>query len=577
MKTIAKYFERALICLFFHFMLVMAFGCTNNNTDTEIRTETPFQVKYDIEFYDIYLKIDTANDVFLSSQTLQLKPQQKSKTINFDIHSNLDIENLFLTDLWGNTVPIENWKFLYNVMDNRGNEIEKFSRYQIVLKSEVVNSTSINLTVELTMNASKIENGINNELLKFSVSNKGSRALHPVSGFMPYFGGIVTAPFKFDITYPVEDICSIPGTKISKNINGQYIHETFESTVPRIPVFYVGKGQEVNRVQNGISMSYVLAEGQLFDDEIADKTFEIVQLFNEHFGNSGLNDYRVTFIPLNSSSITGESKGNAIYFAYKNPNDFKWDYNGKVNFINLVSHELFHNWNLWNTPWQGSFYEWFVEGGAGFISAWACEKKLGNEAGRIVRKDFVEAFVRNKAYNATQTLENAQKSNSSERSLIYSYGALVWEQLRHKMGDDAFFSGLSDFFANSKSNINGFSNLVADLQAHANFSVSDYLNNWVKRNAKIDLKIDHVQINEINNVFKVDVDFYLQSETNLEVFTAIGYKASVNAEETYIPINLNEAGKHRISFTSESRPKFIQLDPDYIVPQMVLTNDSWSS
>ena len=159
----------------------------------------------------------------------------------------------------------------------------------------------------------------------------------------------------------------------------------------------------------------MLSEGQSFDEEVADKTFEIVQLFYENFGNPGLSEYRITFVPLNSSSITGESKGNAIYLAYRNPNDFNWDYNGKVNFINLVSHELFHNWNLWNTSWQGNFYEWFVEGGAGFISAWASETKLGSDAAKSIRQDFVEGYIRNKAYNATNTLEHAQKLGASIR------------------------------------------------------------------------------------------------------------------------------------------------------------------
>ena len=145
------------------------------------------------------------------------------------------------------------------------------------------------------------------------------------------------------------------------------------------------------------------------------------------------------------------------------------------------------------------------------------------------------------------------------------------------MGDDALFSGLSNFFSNSKSKINSYNSLVTDLQAQTNISVDNFLNKWVMQNAKIDLKIDHVQINERPDGFEVDVDVYLNSETKVEIFTAISYKASANGVESIIPIQLNEEGKHRISFISQMRPKFIRLDPNFIVPQMDLTNDDWSS
>jgi len=577
MNILKEFFVKALISISLSFVVSTVFSCADDSVAKEISNEIPLQVKYDVEFYDIYLEIDTRNDIFRSNQSIEITPLQRAKIVIFDIHSDLDITNLYLSDMMGSSIPFENWEYLYDIISNRGNEIEKFSRYKIMLRSEIEKGTSMKLMVELSINISKVGNGTDNELLKFSVSSKGSRALHPVSGFLPFFGGTVSAPFRFEISYPNEDVCSIPGNKVSRNIDGDHVNEIFESIEPRIPVFYVGPGEEVKRTKDGISISYLLTKGQLFDEEVADKTFEIDQLFYENFGNPGTSEYRITFVPLNSSSITGESKGNAIYFAYKNPDDFNWDYNSKVNFINLVSHELFHNWNLWNAPWQGSFYEWFVEGGAGFISAWACETELGSDAGRSVRKDFVEGYIRNKAYNASLTLENAQKSGAAERSLIYSYGALVWEQLRNKIGDEAFFSGLSDFYSNSKSKINNYNSLVGDLQTHTNFSVNEYLNKWVKQNAKIDLRIDNVQINQRNNIFEVDVDFYLYSETNVEIFTAIGFKASINGEETSIPIQLNAEGKHRISFTSELRPKFIRLDPNFIVPQMDLTNDSWSS
>ena len=566
--------EQVLLYLFLILVILNFNGCQNQNDEPYV---TSLQSNYDVEYYDIFMEIDPYKNRFNSSQIITISPLERSKQIIFELHEDLDIIGIEVTELNGSQIPVQEWKFLQTITSDRGNEIEKFSRYEIQLNQEVSVGNSLKLHIEFAINPSKINSNGGNELLKFAVTNNGSRALHPISGFFPIFGNNVAAPFIFEVIYPSGNHPCIPGNSISKTEQGEYVSQVFESVKSRIPVFYIGPGQLIERNKENLSVNFHLADGQSFKEEIADETFDLIKLFNQTFGNPETNDYRIAFLPLANSSITGESKGNAIYFALRNQNDFSWNEEGELNFLNLISHEFFHNWNLWNTPWQGKYYEWFVEGGAGFISAWANEKTLGSYAGSIIRKDFVESFIKNKGYNASKTLKNAQKSTASERSLIYSYGALVWEQLRRKIGDEAFFTGLGEFFSNSGSKINDYNYLVSVLQKYTEISVKDFLNNWVSQNVKIDLSIAEVNTITTNNVYETTVILNSNSESNFEIYSSIGYKTSQMGEVTIIPIHLNSQGGKQITFASENEPIFIQLDYEYYIPQIDLSNDVWTS
>ncbi|MDP6038234.1 MAG: M1 family aminopeptidase, partial [Candidatus Latescibacteria bacterium] len=288
----------------------------------------------------------------------------------------------------------------------------------------------------------------------------------------------------------------------------------------------------------------------------------------------GTKTYRIAYVEVHGSTISGESKGNAMYFAYRGAGP-QWNEQAKLSFMQLISHELFHNWNLWSIQWNGKLYEWFVEGGAGFMSAWACENILGREAGGNIRLGFAEGYSK-RGNNAIRTLENAQKTGDAERALIYSYGALVWEQLRQKLGDEAFFSGLADFFNTSRYQSTGYRDLFASLQAHTKVSVGQYLNQWVKNNAKIDLSISDVRVQQSGNTYETTVKFNVESERDYEIFTALAYKTSVTGEMTYVEVHTTQKGIQSLSFSSDQSPIFIQLDPDFRVPQIELNNDSWS-
>jgi hypothetical protein len=81
-----------------------------------------------------------------------------------------------------------------------------------------------------------------------------------------------------------------------------------------------------------------------------------------------------------------------------------------------------------------------------FISAWAAERVIGAEAGAQSREYFIKQYNKNKGYEAGQPLESVRKTGKAESALMYYFGVIVWEQLRRKIGDNALFAGLREFY-----------------------------------------------------------------------------------------------------------------------------------
>jgi len=66
------------------------------------------------------------------------------------------------------------------------------------------------------------------------------------------------------------------------------------------------------------------------------------------------------------------------------------------------------------------------------------------------------------------------------------------------------------------------------------------------------------------------------SDRDYELITAIGYKTSPEDEMELVELHFVKKGIHKVSFRSEEKPAFIQVDPACRVPQINLDNNIWS-
>jgi len=224
----------------------------------------------------------------------------------------------------------------------------------------------------------------------------------------------------------------------------------------------------------------------------------------------------------------------------------------------------------------GELAEFFGEGGANFIASWALEKILGEEASIPIRKGYAEAYVATKGFNSKSPLLGASKIMGAEtRSLIYNYGAFVWEQLRQKIGEEALISGLANFYRDFKYKSCTHEELFDYIQNETDVKIKEYMNQWISLVPKIDLLLKNVESVKEEEVFRTKMEIEVESEEDYELYSEIGYKTEENSELQLIHIQLEKKGAHTVFFKSEQKPIFIQIDPGFRIPQIRLDNCEW--
>lgn len=87
--------------------------------------------------------------------------------------------------------------------------------------------------------------------------------------------------------------------------------------------------------------------------------------------------------------------------------------------------------------------------------------------------------------------------------------------------------------------------------------------------------IRNVTIQHADDCFKVQVDLDIDANRDYQLFTALGYKISLDEDWRLIDMHLIKAGVQSIAFDSHEQPLEIKINPEYRMPQINLDNNTW--
>ena len=98
------------------------------------------------------------------------------------------------------------------------------------------------------------------------------------------------------------------------------------------------------------------------------------------------------------------------------------------------------------------------------------------------------------AYLHQNALADLDERWFDDWALVYDYGALVWEQLRQKVGDDALAAGLHDFYLTYPNQAVGYDEFIDCMGEHTKLDVGAFLDPWTHQNARINLVLQDVDV-----------------------------------------------------------------------------------
>jgi hypothetical protein len=539
------------------------------------QTDAPGEYKFEVLGFKQSHVLDPAQGEFRSRQDLQLRnaTETLASSVVFNSHPSLVIANLTVTDATGAEIA--------KGSPRRRGETTVFRDYmfdvwEVKLGTAAAPGDTIGFHIDYELAADAALDAPR-DMYEFTISPLACYSVY--IGCNPLFGDASGAPYEMTVRYPRDYMLCVPGDLVDSLSMGDDRVDTYRSLTPYGPSFSCAKYRKVVKSNEQVTLEYYLYPQEDFADEMAEMTFEILSLYTRSFGASGTNVYRYATVgAVNTSYTSGENKGATNFVTDFAAREFAaGSPDGRLNYFRLMSHELYHKWNLNDVSWVDSrLYEWFGEGGANFVSAWAAEQILGLDAGAEFRRVYRANVARSDCLQLEATLENVQKTGGAEDILLYSYGALVWEQLRQKLGDQVFWAGLADFYAKHGGKNVQAVDLIACLQARSTVDVATYLDQWTRHNARIDLSIANLETVAEAGRWTSTVEVRLEADRDYELFTAIGLRQTDGSLET-TPTRLTRRGNHTVIVTSSERPASIVLDPYCWVPQTDLENDEWPS
>ncbi len=232
------------------------------------------------------------------------------------------------------------------------------------------------------------------------------------------------------------------------------------------------------------------------------------------------------------------------------------------NHIELLSHELAHQWFGDLVTLRDWAHAWLNEGLATYLEAMYIERKFG-----------ADEFRRDLEYKAESAFEEDSKRYRRpivERVCLYpddlfddttyDKGAWMLHQLRYMLGDETFLEGVREFvkrFAKKNADTDDFRKVMEDVSGlslesyfHQSYFKGGYPEfeveyGWNELNDTADLVVKQVQkADEMTPVFSLPVDLVFHTRSGRHV--------------KRVRISL---AQEKFSFSLDSRPEIVEFDP----------------
>jgi hypothetical protein len=151
----------------------------------------------------------------------------------------------------------------------------------------------------------------------------------------------------------------------------------------------------------------------------------------------------------------------------------------------FLAHELAHQWFGQAVGWKNYHEQWLSEGFAQYLAALYAKEKRGEGAFRDVLRQFrrwaIDDSDQGPVYLGYR-LGHIKGESRVFRALVYNKGAGVLHMLRRLIGDEAFFGGLKQFYADNRFKKASTDDLRTAMEAASKRDLNRFFDRWIYDN-----------------------------------------------------------------------------------------------
>jgi len=148
----------------------------------------------------------------------------------------------------------------------------------------------------------------------------------------------------------------------------------------------------------------------------------------------------------------------------------------------FLAHEIAHQWWGQAVGWKNYHEQWLSEGFAQYFAALYAEKERGPDTFtnviRQMRRWAIEMSPQGPVYLGYR-LGHIRADGRVFRALVYNKGAMVVHMLRRLVGDEAFFSGLRDFYRTWRYQKAGTDDLRQAMEKASGRPLARFFDRWI--------------------------------------------------------------------------------------------------
>ena len=244
-----------------------------------------------------------------------------------------------------------------------------------------------------------------------------------------------------------------------------------------------------------------------------------------------------------------------------------------------LGHEILHSW-FGNSIFPKESGGNWTEG----LTTYLADQMYAEDKGKgsVYRK---EQLLRYASYvhqdNEMTVLDffnagDSQPQAKKVRAVGYDKGSMIFHMLRLRLGDDAFYKGLADFYSRMRYKRAGWDDIEKIFSETANTDLSVFFDQWLSRCDIPDFAISDFDVSQIEG--RSTVSFSVKQKTHQPYDLSIPIVIKSRSGETREVIEI-KGEESDVKVTVDDLPYELVIDPGYDLMRTLRTNETpaiWS-
>lgn len=348
--------------------------------------------------------------------------------------------------------------------------------------------------------------------------------------------------------------------------NSFYVFET------KYPVkylsFIVGKMNRIQEIPSSPPLKLFISSDILSSRKwILEETLAIVQFYENLFGSFPYEKLNVIARAWKTGG--GHSPASFIVLNEWSPrpkDEFFINASSPVNLSRwreyFIAHEIAHQWWGQAVTWESYHDIWLSEGLAQFSTVFYLRKKFGEQVFRDIIKKFSQWTEKKSKWGPISLgTRISYLDYEAFQALIYNKTTVVLNMLLEILGEEAFFSGVSDFFKTYKFRPARTRDFIQIMEKNSGKDLKAFFKGWFDRFTLPEVYISH-SIQKLEGEFLLK--FAIRQTKDVFIFP-LWLRWKENGKEVRQKVFI-DANSQEFGFWLKEKPAQIKVNPDKAVP-----------